>query len=377
MISVNNSSYAVDPKAESRDQAEAGIRLFFEGDPLYDAMIGDILRARHQVLLESYIFAEDPVGRRFARALATAAARGIRVHLHVDAAGCLFEASRGFFRQLQRQGVEVRRFHRWSWRDPWRYNSRNHCKLLIIDDKISYLGGFNIHKASSARQFGSRRWRDTHVRLESQKITHNADAIFRALWERRKRRLPGLPRQQEDLILVSNRSQAERSHFRSVFRDAMARAQHHIRITTPYFAPDPITRRHMLKAARRGVHVELLLPAVSDGRMIQAVARGMYREMLDAGVRIFEYRDRVMHAKTLTVDGAWCTVGTANLDYRSFFHNLELNLVSSRQSLCEQLDIQFEQDKDTADAIHDKPLKQTSLSERLLGTVGWWIRRWL
>nr|WP_301288361.1 phospholipase D-like domain-containing protein [Natronospira proteinivora] len=340
-------------------------------------MIGDILDARKQVLLESYIFAEDVLGHRFARALTTAVARGVHVRLHVDAVGCLFEASSRFFRQLSQQGVEVRHFHRWSWRDPWRYNSRNHCKLLIIDDKVTYIGGFNIHNASSARQSGARRWRDTHVRLTNPAITREAVAIFQALWEHRKRRLPRKHPVHDGLMLVSNRSQHERSRFRSVFREAMAQAQQHIRITTPYFAPDPLTRRHMIKAARRGVRVELLLPAVSDQRLLQVLARSMYRELLDAGIHIFEYRNRVLHAKTLTVDGRWGTVGTANLDYRSFFHNLELNLVSTRNTINQTLDAQFQRDLAQSDKIQSGNLSQPSLLWRVLGRIAWGLRRWL
>lgn len=354
------------------------VQLFFEGDDLYEDMLASIAGARRRVLLETYILAEDHVGRSFARALKAAARRGVHVRLHVDAVGCLFEASDAYFRDLRLNGVKVRVFHRWSWRDPWRYNRRNHCKLLIIDDNSLFIGGFNLHDQSSRRVVGETRWRDTHLRLHDPRIITQGVGLFDAFWRRRKRdaRLHR-PAPDTPLALVTNRIRRQKTAFRAMFRNAFIEAQREIRLITPYFAPDALTRHLMVKAARRGIRVRLLLPAVSDQHVVQMAARHLYGRLLDAGVEIHEYQPRVLHAKTITVDGSWATVGTANMDYRSFFHNYELNLVIRDPETCRELDEQFERDIASAVPITADAVKQRGLVERWLGRLAWSFRRWL
>ncbi|MEA5445286.1 phosphatidylserine/phosphatidylglycerophosphate/cardiolipin synthase family protein [Gammaproteobacteria bacterium AB-CW1] len=374
---MTSSSYADPAKAETALEATAPYRLYHEGDGLYADMLASIYAAKRQILLETYIFADDPVGRRFLSALKDAAGRGVHVRLHVDALGCLFEARKGLFRDLRIQGVEVRLFHPWSWRDPWRFNLRNHCKLLIIDDSCAYLGGFNIHAESSYRAVGEERWRDSHLRLDNPSLVAEAREIFDALWHHRPRPIARRHREYAGLRLVSNRTHAERSQFRAVFREALAGAENRVRVTTPYFAPDPLTLQLMRRAAARGVRVELLLPSISDVWITQLAARQLYRRLLDDGLTIYEYQGRVMHAKCLTVDGAWSTIGTANLDYRSFFLNLELNLVSRRSDLCQALDQQFDRDRRQSQVISHESLSATGQLEAILGSLAWRLRRWL
>lgn len=132
-------------------------QLFTEGDELYAAMLAAIAGAEREVTLESYIFADDEVGRRFAEALAERARAGVRVQVHLDAAGSLFWVSRRLERFLRTGGVALRWFHRWNWRQPLRYNQRNHRKLLVVDRHRAFLGGFNIHRESSRIHYGERR----------------------------------------------------------------------------------------------------------------------------------------------------------------------------------------------------------------------------
>lgn len=121
-------------------------QLFTEGDTLYESMIAAITRAEDEVAMESYIFAADEIGWRFAEALAARARAGVRVRLHLDAAGSLFWASERLDSFLRVSGVELRWFHRWHWSHPLRYNQRNHRKLLVVDGQLAFLGGFNIHR---------------------------------------------------------------------------------------------------------------------------------------------------------------------------------------------------------------------------------------
>lgn len=355
-------------------------RIFTEGDTLYADMLEGIATARQRVWMESYIFAADQTGRRFAAALVRAARRGLDVRLHVDAAGMLFVTPQPFLDDLATRGVQVRVFHRWSWRDPWRYNRRNHGKLLVLDHDRVYLGGFNIHDQSSRSRFGPERWRDTHIRLDRPAIVREAAEIFEVFW---RRRVPARLRRSKPLdlftrdALVTNRIHRHRHALKRLFRQGLRHARNRVLLTTPYFAPDPRTYRHLTDAASRGVEVRLLLPAVSDNRLTQMAARFAYERLLRAGVRIHEYRPRPIHAKTIVVDGHWASLGTANFDYRSLFHNYEINYTTLDPAICTTLQTQFETDLRDAAEISLETLGRFGWWERLGGSIGWRLRWWL
>ncbi len=349
--------------------------LFTEGDALYGAMLSSIAAARSTVHLESYIFADDEIGREFARALEARANTGVEVRLHLDAAGSLFRWSRRLGRRLREGGVQVRRFHRWSWREPLRYNRRNHRKLLVVDGAQAYLGGFNIHRENSAAVFGEERWRDTHVGVRGP-LAAQAAGLFDAFWRGDRHWLPA-EQTPAASVLLPNHTRTCRHRLRCMFDQMFGAATHRVDLTTPYFVPDHRTQHRLIEAARRGVEVRLLVPAKSDVAPARWAARASYAALLHAGVRIFEYRPRMLHAKTAVVDGSWATIGTANLDYRSFFLNYELNLVSRDADLCERLQSQFGEDLAQSREIGAASWPQRPSIERLSEAVGWAARRWL
>lgn len=349
--------------------------LFTEGDALYGAMLAAIAGARSTVRLESYIFADDEIGREFANALEARAQAGVDVRLHTDAAGSLFRGSRRMRRRMRESGVRVHRFHRWSWREPWRYNRRNHRKLLVVDGAEAYLGGFNIHRESSAAAYGQKRWRDTHVRVCGP-LAEQAAGLFDAFWRGDRRWLPAEKRPASS-VLLPNHTRSCRHRLRCLFDQMFGAATKGIELTTPYFVPDRRTQHRLIEAARRGVEVRLLVPAKSDVPLARWAARASYAALLHGGVRIFEYHPRMLHAKTAVVDGAWATLGTANLDYRSFFLNYELNLVSRNPDLCGRLRAQFDEDLAQSREIAAVSWPQRPSVERLSEAVGWAARRWL
>jgi len=348
--------------------------LFVEGDALYDAMLADIASARRYIHMESYIFAADEVGWHFARALGERAMDGIDVRLHLDAAGFLLWGNRKLKHWLRSQGVRLRLFHRWRWRDPLRYNRRNHRKLLVVDDEVVYVGGFNIHRESSRRAFGEGRWRDTHVRLDSA-VANSADRLFDDFWNHR--RYHAMPKESVVNVLVPNVNRTCRQALHCLFDDAFRRASRSIYLTTPYFVPDRRTQQELQRAVQRGVEVRLLVPRKSDHALVQWAARAAYAELLDAGVRIYEYLPRMLHAKTVVVDGSWCSVGTANLDYRSLFINHEISLVSRETLLCQQLEAQFNMDLGDAEQIIGQTWARRPWNQHVTELIGWMARRWL
>lgn len=350
------------------------LRLFIEGDELYAAMLAAIGKARHSVKLESYIFADDEIGRKFAAALSARAGAGVQVLVHIDAAGSLFWGSHRLHKNMTRAGVRVRWFHRWSWRHPSRYNRRNHRKLLVVDGRIGFLGGFNLHRENSRVIYGERRWRDTHVEVRGQ-LAHNLQILFDALWRGRRRPTPML--RARDGTLITNRAHHGRRALRDLYALRIATARQRVWLSTPYFVPDRRTQRALCSAAQRGVDVRVLVPRKTDVRVVQWAARAAYAGLLDAGVKIYKYQPRMLHAKTLVVDGLWGSVGTANVDYRSFFLNYELILTARNRHFVAELETQFQDDLAQSEAVHPARWAQRSWLGRVLELIGWLGRRWL
>jgi cardiolipin synthase len=325
--------------------------------------------------MESYIFAEDEIGWRFAEALAERAQNGVRVCLHLDAAGSLFSASRQLDRFLRASGVELRWFHRWHWSHPLRYNQRNHRKLLVVDGQRAFLGGFNIHRENSKALYGERRWRDTHVAMTGD-LARQAREAFQALWYGRPFH-SDLTAEPPSAVVLPNKSADCEHRLHCVFASMFGSARRHIEMTTPYLVPDEWTLRALEHAARRGVNVRILVPLNSDVAPVRWVAQRIHARLQRQGVRVFGYGPRLLHAKSLSIDGDWASVGTANLDYRSLFLNHELNLCARASSLAEALEAQFETDLAEAEELDTGSMTRQPIVDRLLAPIAWAARRWL
>jgi cardiolipin synthase A/B len=357
-----------------RTSGEGITRVYVEGDSLYAEMLAVIAAARLSIKLESYIFADDEVGRRFAAALGERVRAGIRVQVHIDAASPLFWASHYLANSLKADGVQVRWFHRWSWRAIWRYNRRNHRKLLVVDGRIGFLGGFNIHRENSRAAYGDGRWRDTHLEVRGQ-LARNLQTLFDAFWQGHRRAYPTLRSRYASLI--TNHSHRGRLVLRNLFAAHFINARKRIWLTTPYFIPDRRTRRALMLAAKRGVDVRVLLPYKSDVRITQWAARAAYNVLLAAGVKLYNYKPRILHAKTMVIDAKWSSVGTANISYRSFFLNYELNLASYNHALAGVLEQYFLEDLDESVQICPEHWLRRSWHSRVLEFIGWLMRHWL
>jgi len=354
--------------------ARSGFTLYTEGDDLYDTMLSEISRARSQVLLESYIFAGDEVGDRFAAALCARAQAGVEVRLLVDAAGSFGRFPRALERRLRDTGVTVRRFHRWQWRNPWRYNRRDHRKLMVVDGAAAFIGGFNIHRESSRRVYGPRRWRDTHVRLTGDAAAH-ARALFEAFWCGER----GLPDVGQDAatVLLPNHTRQCRYRLGCVYDAVFGRARTSLDLATPYFVPSRRLRTALQRAAQRGVRVRLLVPRVSDVAVARWAGAAATAEMLGHGIQVFEYLPRMLHAKTAVADGSWAVLGTANLDHRSVFLNYELVVATRDPALCRALQQQFDADVDESAEVQLDYWRRRRWLLRVAEWVAWSVRRWL
>jgi cardiolipin synthase len=342
-------------------------------------MLAAIIGAHNSVLFETYIFADDEIGQRFATALINAAQRGVDVRLHIDAAGSLFWHPHELTHRMRLGGVRVRWFHRWSWRQPWRYNRRNHRKMLVVDRQRVFLGGFNMHREYSRTIYGDLRWHDIHICVSGH-FGEQAAQLFEAFWNGIGRVwAPPLP---SGDMLLSNHTHASRRAMRYIYHEGFDRARYSIDVTTPYFVPDHLTRKALMQAARRGVQVRLILPRKTDVRITRWAAHASYAHLLEAGVKIYEYLPRILHAKSMVIDGhmtdgRWAAVGTANIDYRSFFVNYELNLITADPVLCHDLQAQFEHDLQQTQQIHAHHWSRRPRLHRMAEALGWLFRRWL
>lgn len=350
-----------------------GVEIFTEGDALYDAMLMDIRSARRAIRFESYIFEEIGVGERFLQAFRDKAEQGVRVIVRIDSAGSMFSLSRKAARQLKRSGVRFSWCRRWDWREPLSFGHRNHRKLLIVDREAAYLGGFNIHCASSRRHSGDLAWRDTHVRLPRPEV-HQAVAAFDSYASKRREVSADAT---NDYYVVATREHGRKDALRKLFAQQFRRARSRIWVTTPYFVPDRRTQKFLCEAASNGVDVRLLTTAKNDVPIAQWAARAAYTHLLAAGVRVFEYQPRLQHAKTAVVDRDWSTIGTANLDYRSLFVNDEINLASWDEPMNEALAEIFLVDLRESEEVLDEPWKNRGIRARIAEFIGWLARRWL
>lgn len=329
---------------------DSTVQLYTEGQALYAEMLQAIEQARERVCFETFIWKDDAIGRQFKHALERAAERGVAVYVIFDGLANL-PASRAF-KQFP-PAVHALEYPLLSW--PWhplhlRSYARDHRKLLVVDGATAFVGGFNI-----GAPYGSE-WRDTHARIAGPSAGE-LEHVFVDFWnEHRPRRSSALPHAttrtwERRLIVHRNDPPLLLFPIRSTYLEAIDRAQRHIYLTHAYFIPDRALLGRLLAAAARGVDVRLLVPEVSNHVVADWLARGYYTRCLAGGIRLLRYRDRMVHAKTATIDGVWSIVGTANMDRLSLLGNFEVNLECFDSALARQMERIFADDATRASEL--------------------------
>ncbi len=358
-----------------------GTELFFNGDAYFNSIRRAISSARTSIDIEIYIWASDQVGRSFADLLKVKVREGLRVRILYDSVGCR-DTDPLFLTDLRESGCETKEFHPLLQLGP-EWTRRNHRKFVLIDRKTAFLGGFNFSDEYSETYFGKKFWRDTGVSTQEAKVVEDLQLLFDATWkgswrefglilvERWKRRLD------QAYQVIPNFGFRRLSFIRREYIAAMKRAQKSIYLTQSYFVPDFGVIRVLKKAARRGVDVRIVTAGESDVPFVRWCSQGTYQTLLSAGVRIYEYQDRMMHAKTGMVDDAWWTVGTANMDHLSFFRNLEVNLFSSDADQARILRTQFFKDLESCREIVFSEWKTRPWLQRLKEQIALLFRHWL
>jgi len=301
------------------------VTIYTKGRSLYDDMLAAIDAAKDRIYFETYIWKDDRVGAKFKEALIRAAERGVDVFIAYDVFGNLV-VPQSFFRFPD--SVHVLRHLPWSGiRGPIvrRSPGLNHRKLLIVDDAVGFIGGYNIGSLYANR------WRDTHARVTGEPALDLANA-FVDYWNQTSGK--GTPylespsdRAWESPIKVTRNVPSVGVYpIRYSYLEAIDRASDHIWLTHAYLIPDDDLSLALLEAADRGVDVRIIVPAESNHIVADWLSRGFYRLLLSRGIRLFLYQNAMVHAKTATIDGVWSTIGTANLDRLSLMGNYEINI---------------------------------------------------
>jgi cardiolipin synthase len=339
------------------------VEILIDGPATYEAMFAAIDAARDHINIESYIVEAEGPGAELAERLRAKRAQGVKVNLLFDHFGSM-QTDSAYFDALRHAGVQMCCYNPLpphSWKNLWgrALHLRDHRKLLIVDGRIAFTGGINISSVYSHRPMSPKErkaaehmhWRDTHVRIEGP-VVAQLQRLFIAHWQSQTGKrpylahyFPALGRAGDQRVgLAACDAGRRRNPFYSGLLRAIEAAQWRISITAAYFVPPKRLVRALCSAAARGVQVELLLPSISDSSAALQAGRSHYSRLLRAGVQIYERLDALLHAKTAVIDGVWATVGSSNMDWRSFLHNAEANVVVLDERFGARLQQVFDQD---------------------------------
>ena len=363
------------------------VELLPEGSSFFEVLLSSIRSAQHTLLLEYYIIHADRIGTELAQELAAAVRRGVTVKLIYDYIGCL-ETPSSYFKSLAQQGVKLLSFNVPSFRrGVYWFDKRDHRKMTIVDGQIAFLGGFNIGDEYTGKIVGRQRFRDLGFSIRGDAVGE-LEIIFCETWYQEA----GEPLMHQDSVrprparsvrgdasvnIVSGGPRQRRFYIREAFQVNIASAAEEILIATPYFVPGPRIIRSLLRAARRGVRVQLLLPARSDVPLILILGRSSYSMLLRGGIEIFELDREILHAKVMLIDGERAVIGSANFDQRSFHRNFEINCIVDnvtfggqiRELLLDEIAVSQRVELDA----HERRGFWTRQLERLIRLFGWFL----
>jgi cardiolipin synthase len=351
------------------------VRLLFDGDECYEALLDAVAEAEHHIHLEFYIVEPGAVQRRVFDSLAAKAREGVEVRLLMDGFGSSGMKSRNR-KPLVEAGAEVRFYNsmRLSRLKPRLANFRTHRKIAVVDGKTALTGGMNIADEHSREISGDDAWRDCHLLLRGAAALP-LQFLFLEDWHYATGSAPEgpeyLPRPDGSaggtlVQVLGSGPDAEAYAIHGAFFAALGQARERVLATTAYFVPDEAILAAFTGAARRGVMVKLLVPRKTDTFLVGAAAKTYYEDLLTAGVEVYEYGPGMMHAKTMVIDDDVSIVGSANLDNRSFRLNFEVAAVILGREHAAALAERFDADLVSAEEVTSRRFRDLPLRTRLV-----------
>ncbi|MEG0923005.1 MAG: cardiolipin synthase [Comamonas sp.] len=331
------------------------VQLLSGGAATFDQILEDVAHAQHHVHLEYYIYEPDQTGTRLRDALIARAKAGVKVRMLVDALGSK-RVNKKFIQPLLDVGGEFAVFHPTKIGRRLRpvINFRTHRKILVVDGRIGFTGGVNITDEED-RRVDTKAYHDVHLRMEGPIVTwlqttfledwaYALEKTDKDMPDNLDALLPDLPDGSQAMQLVTSGPDNPAEPIHRAYVAAIQAATERVWLTTPYFVPTEAAMYALTSAALRGLDVRLLVPEKSDSAIVTAAARSYFDELIQAGVKVYEYNARMLHSKTLVVDHNLAIIGTANFDNRSFRLNYEVCAIGYGSGLNGKLDNQFIED---------------------------------
>ncbi|PTR17600.1 cardiolipin synthase [Nitrosospira sp. Nsp2] len=368
------------------------VTLLLDGPATYKSMYAAIRDAKSNINMETYSIENDEVGQRFADALLEKQKKGVQVNLVYDSVGSA-STPEEFFRSLIDAGGNVLEFNPLNpllIRKKWEMG-RDHRKLLVVDGQVAFVGGVNISSVYSSGSFrskppekGAKPWRDTHMRIEGP-VVREFQKLFAATWLKQNGKsldwasyFPRIDKKGTEIVRVIG-SSPDQPHnpIYVTLLSAIDSAKTYAYVTNAYFVPDARLLAALRNAARRNVDVRLLLPDETDSNLVFYASHSYYDELLSAGVKIYERKDAMLHAKTALIDGVWSTIGSSNLDWLSFAHNQEINAIVVSQEFGEQMKAMYDNDMEASHLVTLEHWRQRSIVTRLKEFGARLLARWI
>ena len=390
-ISLGESTFFPTIEAHTDAPITAGNRIdvLLNGDETFPIMLRDIKAAKSTITFAQYLFEGGTLATEFAQAFAERCRAGIEADILLDDhgsgktpaeiialmrdAGCHVE----FFRRVEVPAVIF----------PWKllqYNYRNHRRILVIDGRVGFTGGYGISDTWLGDGRTPEHWRETNARIEGPAVKFLQAAFAESWLETTGTAIGGAgyfprlePAGKLPAQIVSSSPAGGSFQNYMLFLLSINSARKTILIANPYFIPDDVMTEALLKAVRRGVRVTVLAPGKIDSRLTYTASRSHYGRLLLGGAEIFEYQAALMHAKTMVIDGIWATIGSTNFDNRSFALNQELNLTVYDASLARRLEVIFQDDLKYSKKITYEEWNSRSVFERLFELFAFPVREQL
>lgn len=304
---------------------------FVEFSTMFHDMLHSIAGAKHHIHVQFYIFMDDAVGRLLRDVLIDKVRQGVKVRLLYDDVGS-WKAKNRFFRAMQQEGIEVYPFGEVKFAAlTKRVNYRNHRKVVIVDGRIGYIGGMNIaDRYYKGLSWGY--WRDTHIRIEGMAVNALQTSFF-VDWYYASRILvnepPYFPKVERcgatDMQIVTSYPMGEWKTIMQGLLQVISQSRNYLYIQTPYFLPTEPILMALRNAALAGVDVRIMVPLRGDSLLADLASHSYYKEVMTAGVKIYQYESGYLHAKMILSDDNFVTIGSTNMDFRSFEQNFEIN----------------------------------------------------
>ena len=353
------------------------IDLLFNGDQIFPAMLDAIRSATATINFLTYVYWRGDIGTAFADAIAERARAGVRCNVLLDAIGAQ-PIDPSMIHTMQQAGARVEWFRPINWKNITRLDNRTHRKILVVDGRIGFTGGVGIAPEWTGNAQDKDHWRDTHLRLEGPAV-RGLQGAFCDEWAETTRELlagpdyiPHIPPLPGGALTQVTRSAAGKGNtsIETLFFLAIAMARTRLWITSAYLVPRQAFTKALTNAAERGVDVRILVPGPHSNKIVvREAGRHDYAELIAGKTRIYEYQPTMLHAKTITVDGVWTSIGSANFDNRSFALNDEINVSIHDARLTGQLDAQFERDIARATEITPDVWRKRSVPQRVIQAV--------